>query len=129
MDGEGGGAGGGWRLREVLSQDSVLQRFVEQLIFEDVVVEEIFKFFSHSGVGSNSVSGAEPRGALRQKSDVGLVAPFSDMIMLLALSHGNLDIISASPVPANTCHRIRASVYGNFWKNFLVLVLEGVLGS
>ena len=69
---------------EVLSQDSVLQ------------------CFSQAGVGPNSVSGAEPRGAPRRKSDVGLVARFSDMIMLLALSHGNLDII-CEHLPSCSC--------------------------
>ena len=47
----------------------------------------------------------------------------------LPLSHGNLDIISTNPLPGDTCPRVHASVYGDFWKSFLVLVREGVLGS
>ena len=34
--------------------------------------------------------------------------------------HGNLDIISMSPVPANTSPRVHASVHGCFWKNLLL---------
>ena len=58
---------------------------MEQIIFEGEVVEEISMVFSQAGVVSNSVSGGEPRGAPRRKSDVGLVALFSDVDKLLAL--------------------------------------------
>ena len=44
--------------------------------------------------------------------------------------HGNLDIISMSPVLVITSHRGHASVYGCFWKNFVVFFLmKGGPGS
>ena len=54
LDGVEGGQGGRRRRRrcvvfKVFSQDRVLQRFVEQIIDEDAVVEEIVKIFSQDG--------------------------------------------------------------------------------
>ena len=70
----------------VLSQNKVLQRFVEQIL--DEVVDRAQQSFEEQDL-------EVPRVSLVQ-SGVGLMAPLSDVDNLLALSHGNLDIISAS---------------------------------
>ena len=71
----------------VLSQDEVLQRFVERIVDDSCWAWTAF----------NKLRGAGPRGAPRWKSDAGLVALFSDEIKFLAqFSPGNMDIISTS---------------------------------
>ena len=72
----------------VFSQNNVVQRFAEQIIDDDKVVDRVQRRFEEQDLDA-------PRVSLVQ-SGVGLVAPFSDVDKLLALSDGNLDIISTS---------------------------------
>ena len=71
----------------VLSQNKVLQRYAEQIL-DDKVVDRAQQRFEEQDL-------EVPRVSLVQ-SGVSLVGPFSDVDKLLALSHGNLDIISTS---------------------------------
>ena len=89
MGGRGGAAAGSGVAVVVLvfSQNKVLQRFAEQIL-DHKVVDRAQQRFEEQDL-------EVPRVSLVQ-SGVGLVAPFSDVDKLLALSHGNLEIISTS---------------------------------
>ena len=104
-----GGAGGGWRLCEGLG--SLPEKGPAAFCRAGPQRQS-------GGQGLTALLGEGPRSAPR-RAVVGL-APFSD---------GNLAIISTSLVLAKTCPRVHASVHGDFWKNFLVFVREGVLGG
>ena len=107
----------------VLSQNKVLQRFAEQILDEKVVRRAQQRFEEQDL--------EVPRVSLVQ-SCVGLVAPFSDMDKLLALSHGNLDIISTSCMAVfmaarrSFCLRQSTEALGRISH---VHPREGVLGS
>ena len=74
------------------------------------------RFSPRTWWGFNSASWSRLRSAPRQLSGVALVAPFAFFVTVM-----DLDMISMSPVPANTSPHVHASVYGCFWKNFVVI--------
>ena len=68
------------------------------------------------GLAALCGAGLAPRVGLVQFG-VGLVAPFSDVDKLLALSHANLDIISTSSSSGRPLALCLRRSYGGFWKN------------
>ena len=85
----------------VLSQDTVRQRYVEQII-DDVKV----------GLASfDDASWTSKRPA--SESDVGLVVPFSDVLKFArAVLPGKLEIISTISFSGRHCPRVHATVHG-----------------
>ena len=96
----------------VLSQDKVLQRFVEQTI-DDVKV------------GLAEFNTASCSRTSRRKSDVGLVVPFSDVIKFArAVSLGNLYIISTSSSSGRHFPSCSCDSYGGIGKSSCVFYVK-----
>ena len=103
----GAGAGGGWRWlaspggRRGALPDKVLQRLVEQII----VVS--------SGPGQVQQRASWSRTMWRESG-----VPFSDMTVFRTASLGTWTSILRARF-CDTLPTCRATVYGDFWKNFL----------
>ena len=89
----------------VLSQNKVLQRFLEQII-DDLCLDRVQQRFEDlERPVSFSCSPA---------------APFSVVNMLLALSHlETWTLLLRAPLLADTCPRVHRQSTENCWKNFL----------